>query len=85
MDAERPEGVLVGPDDPEVLAVPVDAEHVAELAGGDHLLQPLDSRVVEEQVSGHQHEVVIVGEGDELVHLVAFIAGGFSTRTCLPA
>src|SRR5919106_5961755 len=38
VDAERQERVLVGADDPQVLAVPVHAEHRAELARVDHLL-----------------------------------------------
>ena len=71
VDAERPERVLVRADDAEVLAVAVDAEHVAELARVDELLQLADARVVEEQVAGHQHEVALGGERDELVHLAA--------------
>ena len=41
MDAERPERVLVRPDDAEVLAVAVDVEHVAQLARVDELLELL--------------------------------------------
>ena len=69
--AERPERVLVLADDPEVLAVAVDAEHVAELAGVDELLQLQHAGVVEEQVPGHQRQVALLGEGDELLHLLA--------------
>src|SRR5205823_8687090 len=47
VDAERPERVLVGADDAEVLAVAVDAEHVAELARVDQLLQLPHAGVVE--------------------------------------
>ena len=75
MDAERPERVLVRADDPEVLAVAVDAEHLAELTRADHLLQPPDARVVEEQVARHQDEVAFLGERDELVHLGAHHRG----------
>ena len=71
VDAERPERVLVLADLAEVLAVAVDAEHVAELARVDELLQLADARVVEQQVAGHQHEVALLGERDELVHLGA--------------
>ncbi len=42
--AERPERVLVRADDAEVLPVAVDAEHVAELARVDQLLQLQDTR-----------------------------------------
>ena len=42
VDAERPERVLVRADNPEVLAVPVDAQDLAELAARDQLLQLLD-------------------------------------------
>ena len=38
VDAERPERVLVRPDAPQVLAVAVDAEHVAERTGVDESL-----------------------------------------------
>ncbi len=69
VDAERPERVLVRADDAEVLAVAVHAEHLAELARVDQLLQLLDAGVVEEQVAGHQHPVDLVGERDQLVHL----------------
>ena len=69
--AERPERVLVRAHDPEVLPVRVDAEHVAELAGVDELLQLAHARVVEQQVAGHQDEVALGGERDELVHLGA--------------
>ena len=60
--AERPERVLVRAHDPEVLPVRVDAEHVAELARVDELLQLAHARVVEEQVAGHQDEVALGGE-----------------------
>src|SRR5689334_22753352 len=51
VDAERPERVLVGAHDPEVDALAVDAEDIAELAGVDQLLQLQDSGVVEEEVA----------------------------------
>ena len=69
VDAERPERVLVRADDPEVDAVAVDAEHVAELAGVDQLLQLQHARVVEQQVARHQHAVCARRERDQLVHL----------------
>ena len=71
MDAQRPERVLVVADDPEVLPVAVDAEHVAERAGVDELFQLLDAGVVEQQVARHADEVALGGEADELVHLIA--------------
>ena len=84
--AERPERVLVLADDAEVDAVAVDAEHVAELARVDELLHLAHARVVEQQVPRHQHEPARVGERDELApSRTARIAGGFSTKTCLPA
>ena len=69
VDAERPESVLVLADDPEVLPVAVDAEHVAELAGVDELLQLLHAGVVEQQMARHEHELALLGERDELLHL----------------
>src|SRR4051812_3454739 len=69
VDAERPERVLVRADDAQVLPVPVDAEHLAQLAAVDELLQLLDAGVVEQQVTGHQHEVLSPRELDQLVHL----------------
>ena len=69
VDSERPERVLVRADDAEVLAVAVDAEHLAQLASVDQLLQLLDARVVEQQMAGHQDEVALRGEPDQLVHL----------------
>src|SRR5581483_1063089 len=67
--AERPERVLVRADDAEVLPVAVDAEHLAELAGIDQLLQLAHAGVVEQQVAGHQDEVPLGREIDELVDL----------------
>src|SRR5579884_320579 len=67
--AERPERVLVRADDPEVLAVAVDAQHLAQFAAVDELLQLLHARVVEEEVARHQHEVPRRRELDELGHL----------------
>ena len=69
VDAERPERVLVLADLAEVLAVAVDAEHVAELVGDDQLLQLRDGRVVEQQVRGHEHAVALRRERAELLHL----------------
>ena len=69
MHAERPERVLVRAHDAEVLAVAVHAEHLAELARVDQLLQLLHARVVQQEVPGHEHEVAVGGECDELVHL----------------
>ena len=37
----------------------------------DELLQLQHARVVEEQVAGHEHEVALLGERDELLHLGA--------------
>ena len=53
----------------EVLAVAVDAEHVAELARVDQLLQLLHARVVEQEVAGHEHARATRRERDELLHL----------------
>src|SRR5581483_9604490 len=69
VDAERPQCVLVRAHDPEVLAVSVDAEDLAELSGSDELLQLLHAGVVEQQVARHQHPVAGRGQPDELVHL----------------
>ena len=69
VNAERPERVLVLADHAEVLAVAVDAEDVAELAGVDELLQLAHAGVVEQQVARHQHEASLLGERDELLHL----------------
>src|SRR6266508_3316692 len=46
VNAERPERVLVLADDPEVLAVAVDAEHLAELPRVDELFQLPNAWVV---------------------------------------
>ena len=67
VDAERRESVLVRADLPEVLAVRVEVEHLAELAGVDEPLQRRHARVVEQQVAGHQHEAVRLGGGDEIL------------------
>ena len=67
MDAEASERVLVGPDLAEVLPVPVDVEDVAELARVDDLLQLPDSRVVQQQVAGHEDTAVRLGDLDELL------------------
>ena len=83
--AERPERVLVLADRAEVLAVAVDAEHVAEVAGVDELLQLAHARVVEQQVARHQHEVRSSESATSSSISAARIAGGFSTKTCLPA
>ena len=56
---------------PKFDALTVEVEHVAERAGVDELLQRLHARVVEEQVARHEHEVALLGERDELVHLGA--------------
>ena len=69
--AERPERVLVRPDLPQVLAVPVHAGDVAELPRVDELLHLAQSGVVEQQVPRHQHEVVALGDLDQLRHLLA--------------
>ena len=69
MHAERPERVLVGADPAEVLAVRVDAEHVAEVACVDQPLHLLDRGVVEQQVAGHQHAVGALGGRDEVLGL----------------
>jgi len=71
VDPERPERVLVLADLAEVLAVPVDVENVAELAGADQLLQANDARVVEQEVARHQHAAVLLGTRDELLDLAA--------------
>ena len=76
--AERPEGVLVRADDAEVDPVAVDAEHVADLARVDQLLQLQHGRVVEQEMAGHEHEVALLGDAHELVHL-----GGVHRRRLL--
>ena len=68
---ERPERVLVRPDHAEVLPVAVDARDLAERAGVDELLHRAKTGVVEEQVTGHQHEVTRFRERDQLLHLLA--------------
>ena len=75
VDAQRPECVLVDADDAEVLSVAVDAQHVPERAGVDQFLQLLDTRVMEQEVSGHAHEVALLREADELLHLRAAHGG----------
>src|SRR6476646_4788495 len=70
VDAERPERVLVRADHAEVLTVPVDAGDLAQLAGFDELLHLPETRVVEKQMTGHQHEIPLLREGDELLHLL---------------
>ncbi len=84
VDAERPERVLVGPDAAEVLAVPVDAEHVPELARVDELLQLADAGVIEEQVSRQEHELALLGDRDELVDLRARHRGRLLDEDVLP-
>ena len=71
VDAERPERVLVRADHAEVLAVAVDAGHVAELTRVDELLHLAQAGVVEQQMPGHEHAVVGARERDELLHLLA--------------
>ena len=46
---------------PRFCAVAVDAKDVAELARVDELLELLDAGVVEEEMSGHQHEIAVGG------------------------
>ena len=77
--APRLQGVLVGPDRPEVLAVPVDVEHLAEHTGVDDLFQLEDTEVVEEEVAGHEHQFALLGQGGRLFGLVA-IAPAASRR-----
>jgi len=69
VNPERPECVLVRTHDPEVLPVAVDAQHVAELACVDQLLQLPHAGVVEQQMAGHEDEVARGRDGDELVDL----------------
>src|SRR5439155_15658401 len=71
VDAERPERVLILPDLAEVLAVAVDVEDVAELVRLDQLLQALDARVVEEQMTRHQHAPALLRGRDEVLDLGA--------------
>ena len=75
MHSERPQRVLVRSDATEVLPVPVHAEHVTELAVVDQLLELDDCRVVEQQMAGHEDEVALRRERDELVDLVALHRG----------
>ena len=85
VDAERPEGVLVRADHAEVLTVAVDAGNVPELTGIDELLHLAKAGVVEEQVAGHQHESLVRASATSSSISSPRIAGGFSTKTCLPA
>src|SRR4029079_16337643 len=67
--------VLVRADHAEVLTVAVDAGDLAQLTCVDELLHPPETRVVEEQMTGHQHEVPLLREGDQLLHLLALHRG----------
>ena len=69
VDAQRPQRVLVRADHAEVLAVAVDARDLAELATVHELLHLAQPGVVEEEVTGHQHEATLLGERHELLHL----------------
>jgi hypothetical protein len=69
--AKRPQGVLVRPDRAEVLAVAVDAEHVAELARVDDAFQRADGWVVQQQMAGHQHTAALLRQLAQLLHLAA--------------
>ena len=84
VDAERPEGVLVGADHAEVLPVAVDAGHLAELARVDELLHLAEARVVEQQVAGHEDEVAGLGQRDELLHLLSPHRGRLLDEDVLP-
>ena len=70
VDAEAAKRVLLRPDRAEVLPVAVDVEDVSEVAGVDDLLQLPYARVVEEQVTGHEHPLSRLGELDELLRLI---------------
>ena len=82
--AERPERVLVRADDAEVLAVAVHAEHLAELARVDELLQLPHARVVEQEVARHEHEVAVGRDRDELVDLLGPHRGRLLDEHVLP-
>ncbi len=69
VDAERPQSVLVLAELAEVLAVPVEVEHVAELPGLDQLLELRHRRVIEQQVSREEDEAALLRERDKLVGL----------------
>jgi hypothetical protein len=84
VDAERPQGVLVGADHAEVLPVAVDARHLAELAGVDELLHPAEPGVVEQQVTRHEGEVARLGERDQLLHLLSPHRGRLLDEDVLP-
>ena len=84
VDAERPERVLVLADHAEVLAIAVDAEDVAEVARVDHVLHLLHAGVVEQQVAGHQDELALRGEADELLHLHGAHRGRLLDEDVLP-
>ena len=57
-------------NDAEVLPISVHHQDLAELRPVDELLQLEDARVVEQQVAGHEDEVALLRERDELVDLV---------------
>ena len=71
MGAERSERVLVLAYLPEVLPVSVDDEHAAELSRVHELLQLAYARVVEQEMSRHEHEVALLGEQHELLGVLA--------------
>src|SRR5262249_55432145 len=71
VDAEGPKRVFVLADLAEVLPVAIQVQHFAELAGVDDLLQPAYTWVVEQQVSGEQHQIALLGVRDQLVGLDA--------------
>ena len=60
---------------PRFWRVAVDAEHLAERPGVDELLQLLHAGVVEQQVAGHEDEVALRCQRDELVDLGALHGG----------
>ena len=68
--AQAPERVLVRADRPQVLAVAVHVEHLAEGARVDDLLQLEDAGVVEEQVPGHEGEPQLLGQRDESLRVL---------------
>src|SRR3954452_8658512 len=82
--SERPERVLVRAHNAEVLPVAVHAQHLSELAGVDELLQLPHSRVVEQEMSRHEHEVARLCDRHELVDLLCPHGRGLLDEHVLP-
>ena len=82
--AERPQCVLVPADLAEVLAVSVEAQDLAQLAGVDELLELPDPWVVQEEVTRHQDQLALLREGAQLLGFVAPKGGRLLDEHVLP-